>query len=93
MFKGAYSDHFYRTVRDALHAEVESWHRAAIKLGDRNGVQELWRAVETLEPVSRNLDATELPPQNVAGYEFSVLPERTQLVYLQTNALRGDINE
>jgi hypothetical protein len=52
----------------------------------------LWKAVEALEPVSRNLDATELP-QNASGYEFSVLPEHSQLVYLQTNALRGDINE
>ena len=25
MFKGAYTDTFYRAVRDALHAEVDSW--------------------------------------------------------------------
>ena len=91
MFKGAYSDHFYRAVRDALHAEVESWHHP-IKRGERSEIRELWRAVETLEPASRNLDATELP-QSASGYEFSVLPDHSQLVYLQNNALRGDINE
>jgi hypothetical protein len=80
-------------VRDALHAEVESWHRPAIKRGERSEIQELWRAVEALEPVSRNPDATELPPQSVSGYEYSVLREHSQLVYLQTNALRGEINE
>ena len=73
MFKGAYSDHFYHAVRDALHAEVESWHRPAIKRGERSEIPELWRAVEALEPVSRNLDATELR-QSAPGYEFSVLP-------------------
>ena len=93
MFKGAYNDHFYRAVRDALHAEVESWHRAGIKREERNEIQELWRGVEALEPVSRNLDATELPPQSVSGYEYSVLGEHSQLVYLQTNGLRGEINE
>jgi len=91
MFKGAYSDHFYRAVRDALHAEVESWH-LPIKRGERSEIRELWRAVETLEPASRNLDATELP-QSASGYEFSVLPDHSQLVYLQNNTLRGDINE
>jgi radical SAM superfamily enzyme YgiQ (UPF0313 family) len=92
MFKGAYSDHFYHAVRDALHAEVESWHRPASKRGEPSEIPGLWRAVEALEPVSRNLDATELP-QSAPGYEFSVLPDHSQLVYLQTNALRGDINE
>ena len=93
MFKGAYSDHFYRAVRDALHAEVESWHRTEIKHGERGEIQELWRAAEALEPVSRNLDATELPPQSDSGHEYSVLREHSQLVYLQTNVLRGEINE
>jgi len=92
MFKGAYSDHFYHAVRDALHAEVESWHRPASKRGEPSEIPGLWRAVEALEPVSRNLDATELP-QSAPGYEFSVLPDHSQLVYLQTNAPRGDINE
>ena len=53
MFHAAYSTEFYRAVRDALHAEVNSWqgseNRAAIDL--------LWRRVDELEPCSRNVSA------------------------------------
>ncbi len=62
MFKGAYTDDFYRTIRDALHAEVDSWKIAgtcAPYQGD--AVNDLWRKVDSLEPVSRNSDATQLP--------------------------------
>jgi anaerobic magnesium-protoporphyrin IX monomethyl ester cyclase len=93
MFKGAYTDLFYRAVRDALHEEVESWHFPMRHGAEQKAVQEKWRAVETLEPVSRNLDATELS-ERVPGHEFTMLPERTELVYLQPrNALPGEMNE
>lgn len=62
MFKGAYTDGFYRAIRDALHAEVDSWKSAgtcAPHQGDAVG--QLWQRVDLLEPVSRNLDATLLP--------------------------------
>ncbi|HXH49043.1 MAG TPA: radical SAM protein [Terriglobia bacterium] len=73
MFKGAYTSEFYRTLRDALHAEVESRSPAEewrFSLRDRavptvnvssDHVAELWNRVEQLEPVCRNSDATLLP--------------------------------
>ncbi|HET9177497.1 MAG TPA: radical SAM protein [Terriglobia bacterium] len=73
MFKGAYTSEFYRELRDALHAEVESWgspdewkfslrdrSTPAARLGT-NQVAELWNRVEQLEPACRNSDATLLP--------------------------------
>jgi anaerobic magnesium-protoporphyrin IX monomethyl ester cyclase len=60
MFKGAYTDKFYRAVRDALHAEVDSWKLAAGPC-DSQEFDQLWRQVDLLEPLSRNPDATELP--------------------------------
>lgn len=54
MFKAAYTTDFYRTVRDALHAEVDSWYQP---LPSENQVSALWRRVEELEPGSRDADA------------------------------------
>ena len=61
MFKGAYNDDFYRAVRDALHAEVDSWKPASPSHEPHNNdPADLWRRVDLLEPLSRNPDATEL---------------------------------
>src|ERR1700690_2961002 len=60
MFKGAYTDLFYRAVRDALHAEVEGWK---INCGDHEAARSCaakWQEVFALEPLCRNSDATEL---------------------------------
>jgi radical SAM superfamily enzyme YgiQ (UPF0313 family) len=54
MFNAAYTTEFYRLVRDALHAEVDSWHHPIPSASD---VAALWRKVEELEPVSRATDA------------------------------------
>ncbi len=53
MFKAAYNTDFYRAVRDALHAEVDSWREPE---SDAICVQleTLWSRVAELEPVSRN---------------------------------------
>jgi radical SAM superfamily enzyme YgiQ (UPF0313 family) len=68
MFKGAYSDRMYRAVRDALHAEVESWKPGL----PREVRADLWQEVAALEPVCRNPDATEFTePAN--SNEFSIL--------------------
>jgi len=61
MFKGTYTDKFYRAIRDALHAEVESWRDSAQLRERARQCKELWRTVEALEPVSRNSNPTELP--------------------------------
>ncbi len=67
MFKGAYNDGFYRAVRDALHAEVDSW-RAGSGHPEFSAaaISAMWERVDELEPQSRNADATELwdEPQN-----------------------------
>jgi anaerobic magnesium-protoporphyrin IX monomethyl ester cyclase len=57
MFKAAYTTDFYRAVRDALHAEVDSWSRPANSGGARDDLRALWRVVEELEPLSRDRDA------------------------------------
>jgi anaerobic magnesium-protoporphyrin IX monomethyl ester cyclase len=59
MFKGAYTDFFYRAIRDALHAEVDSWKHGP-SLHQAGELQQLWQRIESLEPVSRNSDATVL---------------------------------
>ena len=81
MFKGAYTDHFYRAVRDALHAEVESWRGDALETEAQGRVQEMWRIAEALEPISRNPDATDLSLCRGRSV-FTVLTEHSQLVSL-----------
>jgi len=61
MFKGTYSDSFYRAIRDALHAEVESWRPGADCLRLKKRSAELFRLIRRLEPISRNVNPTELP--------------------------------
>jgi radical SAM superfamily enzyme YgiQ (UPF0313 family) len=56
IFKGAYTDRFYRAVRDALHCEVDSWRGAS----SGTEVKQHWDAVNELEPISRNSEPTEL---------------------------------
>jgi radical SAM superfamily enzyme YgiQ (UPF0313 family) len=56
-FRGAYTDHFYRALRDALHAEVESWSGSV----DAVRLVELWREVEALEKTCRANNPVLLP--------------------------------
>lgn len=58
MFKGAYTDKFYRIIRDTLHWEVESWSNSAGR--DVRGSIQRWADVEAMEPHHRNKDATVL---------------------------------
>lgn len=57
MFKGAYKTEFYRAVRDALHAEVDSWRQPPSRAMNEE-INALWRSVAKLEPISREPDAT-----------------------------------
>ena len=59
MFKGAYTDDFYRSVRNLLHAEVNSW-KAGSPEATPSEYEEAWRQIELREPRSRNSDATQL---------------------------------
>jgi len=67
MFKAAYTSDFYRAVRDALHAEVSSWHVASSEPETVSHIEELWQKVLALEPVSRNAESTVLPSANSEG--------------------------
>jgi radical SAM superfamily enzyme YgiQ (UPF0313 family) len=93
MFRGAYTDELYRAVRDALHAEVENWKSGATLVIEAAELQRLWHAVETLEPFSRNHDATQLPDSS-ADYEVSPVLAHSQFVHLQpTLATSRAIND
>ena len=59
MFKAAYKTEFYRAVRDALHAEVDSWSESQMTAESRTQIDSLWRLVDELEPVSRDTEAME----------------------------------
>jgi radical SAM superfamily enzyme YgiQ (UPF0313 family) len=59
MFKGTYTDEFYRLIRDALHLEVNGW--AHSDTSAQFHANQLWKVIENLEPSSRNSDATSLP--------------------------------
>ena len=54
MFKASYHTDFYRAVRDALHAEVDSWPEEDAYEIDPD-TEALWRRVSELEPVSQKL--------------------------------------
>lgn len=71
-FKGTYTDSFYRSIRDALHAEVDGWREA--KPSDYSA--NLWKRIASLEPHSRNLDAT-----------FPSAPARTAEIFVPIGSL------
>jgi hypothetical protein len=56
MFRAAYKDEFYMALRNALHAEVNSWR--ADNSSDCVDVSLLWQQVFDLEPLTRNTEAT-----------------------------------
>jgi radical SAM superfamily enzyme YgiQ (UPF0313 family) len=57
MFNAAYKTDFYRAVRDALHAEVDSWRELEESDATHAQIEALWCRVAELEPVSRDADA------------------------------------
>jgi anaerobic magnesium-protoporphyrin IX monomethyl ester cyclase len=61
MFKAAYTTDFYRAVREALHAEVDSWSQPEARGKLNANVVALWRIVDEMEPLNRVSDAFELP--------------------------------
>jgi anaerobic magnesium-protoporphyrin IX monomethyl ester cyclase len=57
MFKATYTTDFYRAVRSALHAEVDSWSEIPSSSAALAKVNELWNTVNALEPECRDIDA------------------------------------
>ena len=74
MFKAAYKDEFYLSLRNALHAEVDSWRNNGSSTGDTDWA-ELWEKVFALEQTSRNSEVT--------SFTHFEAPGRDQLVHLQ----------
>ena len=60
MYNGAYKTDFYRAVRDALHAEVDSWRKPQDACTPHANLEALWNCVFELEPVCRNTGSFEL---------------------------------
>ena len=77
MFTAAYKDEFYLALRNALHAEVDSWRESSAA----NAVDctALWQQVFALEQTSRNSEATVLADYDTPAREGA----RPQLVRLQ----------
>ena len=65
MFKATYTNEFYLCLRDALHAEVDSWRDTG---ATRDGVELslLWKRVLELERVTRNNDTTAFTRREIA---------------------------
>jgi radical SAM superfamily enzyme YgiQ (UPF0313 family) len=74
MFKAAYKDEFYLALRNALHAEVDSWHNVG-----KVDCALLWENVFALELSSRNSEATIFAAYETPARETG--PD--QLVHLQ----------
>jgi radical SAM superfamily enzyme YgiQ (UPF0313 family) len=79
MYNGAYKTDFYRAVRDALHAEVDSWSKPEEALQPLNNVEALWRRVFELEPICRDTSTFELGKQESA-FSSSQIVSIDQLV-------------
>jgi anaerobic magnesium-protoporphyrin IX monomethyl ester cyclase len=77
MFCAAYNNDFYIALRNALHAEVDSWNKAD-KPGSHIDPASLWQRVFELEAVSRNSTATTFPSD-----EITEGPGKRQFVPLQ----------
>ena len=73
MFEAAYNTDFYRAVRDALHAEVDSWRVSEASCKTYAQIDSLWCRVNELEPVSRNANAF-APPDAIAVAPSTFVP-------------------
>ena len=86
MFKAAYNDEFYRAVRNALHAEVDSWRTPRSSSKTHLQVNTLWQQVAQLEAISRNADATSFCA------EEPVPSTDSQFVPIQSLSVRGGVD-
>jgi len=59
LFEAEYTTDFYRRVRQALHAEVDTWSMAdAISNDDTANIDRLWEEVFALEPASKTSNSS-----------------------------------
>ena len=76
MFTATYNTEFYLVLRDALHAEVESWRSSAAEGALHCAA--LWRKVFAIEEISRNQQATSIEGRSTSANGT----HREQLVHL-----------
>jgi len=81
MFKGTYTDMFYRAIRDALHAEVELYNAPKSHPARERELAEQWKFILNMESSSRNVDPTELTQLPGAGHPL-LSPTRSFFVPL-----------
>ena len=74
MFKAAYKTDFYRAIRDALHAEVDSWRESENRHETSLKVEALWRRVDELEPVSHQENAFEFSDEMTTVGSSAIVP-------------------
>jgi radical SAM superfamily enzyme YgiQ (UPF0313 family) len=79
MFKAAYTTDFYRAVRDALHAEVDSWHATSPRPEVRAEIERMWRRVDQLEPLCRQPDAFVASPRMGLLAPSEIMPAPRQV--------------
>jgi anaerobic magnesium-protoporphyrin IX monomethyl ester cyclase len=77
MFTAAYKDEFYLALRDALHAEVDSWRDGSAHSAE--DCMALWRRVFAFEESSRNSEATVFAHHDAPAKESTL----HSLVHLQ----------
>jgi anaerobic magnesium-protoporphyrin IX monomethyl ester cyclase len=75
MFRAAYKDEFYMALRNALHAEVNSWKTDDSSEGVNAG--SLWQQVFDLEPKTRNTEATTFTRDTTADSKQKFVPLHT----------------
>lgn len=74
MYRAAYKTDFYRAVRDALHAEVDSWTKPQLDRRINVRIESLWRKAIDLEPVSRDVDAFASLKTTAARLSSTIVP-------------------
>ena len=66
MFRGAYTDVFYRALHDALHAQVDAWHSGhnakQPSRGNGDSIARMWAHLNQLEKTCRTSHPTVLEP-------------------------------
>ena len=74
MYNGAYTTDLYRAVRDALHAEVDSWSKPRQASEPLSNLETLWIRVSELEPICRNTSSFDLADQKPAFSPSEFVP-------------------
>ena len=91
MFKAAYTDEFYRALRDAVHAEVDSWRYTSCSADKERSPVALWQKVVQLEKVSRNSEATVLHPADSSASNVMPASRFVPIQHLATSSTEIEI--